>query len=107
WGKPRLMRKSAFRCALPHLARAQDLREKALCLLLQSDDVRPDLLKSPQRLRLVEKAGEADLVTGLDALRVVPGIGSVGQHLTTDERLDAARFQQRHLLGVAQVAVGL
>ena len=29
------------------------------------------------------------------------------QHLAADEGLDAARFLQRHCLGVAQVAVGL
>ena len=31
----------------------------------------------------------------------------MGQHLAAEEGLDAAVFQQRHLLGVAQVGVGL
>ena len=38
---------------------------------------------------------EADLVAGLDAGRVVPGVGGVGQHLAAQEGFDAAVFQQR------------
>ena len=55
----------------------------------------------------VEVPGEADLVTGLDAIRNIPGIGGVGQNLASEEGLDAAIFGERDLLGVAQVGVGL
>ena len=58
-------------------------------------------------LGLVEVAGEADFVADLDAGRVVPGVGGVRQHLAPDERLDAALFEKRHLLGVAKVGVRL
>ena len=89
------------------LAATDDLGQQPLGLPLQRQNVGADLLQCAQRLRLVEVAGEADLVADLDALGVVPGIGCVGQHLAAQERLDATFFQQRHLLGVAQVGVGL
>ena len=52
-------------------------------------------------------AGEADLVADLGGVFLDPRVGRVGQHLAADEGFDAAVFQQRHLLGVAQVGVGL
>ena len=76
-------------------------------LLLQRQDVGADLLQGAHGLGLVEVAGEADLVADLDAVGLVPGVGGVGQHLAPQEGLDAALFQERDLLGVAQVGVGL
>jgi len=48
---------------------------------------------------------EAHLVADLGGLLLDPRIGRVGQHLAADEGVDAAGFEQRHLLGVAQVGV--
>ena len=56
---------------------------------------------------LVEIAGEADFVAGLDAGLHVPGVRGVGEHLALEEGLDAAVFQERYLLGIPQVRVGL
>ncbi len=50
-------------------------------------------------------ASESDLIPGLDSVRNIPGVGSVGQNLAFDERLDATFFQEWHLFGVAQLAV--
>ena len=63
--------------------------------------------KRAERLRLVEVAGEADLVAGLDAGRHVPRVGCVRQHLTAKERLHPTLFEERHLLGVSEVGVRL
>ncbi|GEM_PF-4459574 len=84
-----------------------DLAQQPLRLLLERQDVRPDLFQSAQRLRLVEVPGEADLVAGLHAVGDVPGIGGMRQHLATQESLDAAFLQQGDLLGVTQVRVAL
>src|SRR5207244_5912661 len=61
----------------------------------------------PKWLRLVEVAGEADLIAGLDAGFVDPGVRGVGQHLAADEGLDAAILKDRHLLGIAEFRVRL
>ena len=66
-----------------------------------------DFGQCAHRLRLVEVAREADLVAGLDAVGLVPGVERVGQDLAAQECLDAARLLQRNLLGVAQVGVRL
>lgn len=89
------------------MASPDDLPQQPLGLPLQRQDVGADLLQCAERLGLVEVAGEADLVAGLDAFGVVPGVGGVGQDLAFEEGLDAALFQERDLFGVAQVAVGL
>ena len=51
--------------------------------------------------------GEADLVACLDGGRDVPCVGGVGEDLASDEGLDAALLEERDLLGVAEVGVGL
>ena len=76
-------------------------------LFLDGENVGADLFERAQRLRLVEVPREADLVADLGGVFLDPGIGRVGQHLAADEGLDAAVFQQRNLLGVAQIGVGL
>jgi hypothetical protein len=81
--------------------------QQPLGFLLDGEDVGADLLQRAQRLRLVEVPREADLVADLGGVFLDPGVGRVGQHLAADEGLDAAFFEQRHLLGVAQVGVGL
>lgn len=53
-------------------------------------DVGPDLFQCPQRLGLIEVAGEADLLAGLDASRIIPGSRCLGQHHAVREALDAA-----------------
>ena len=58
-------------------------------------------------MRLVEVAGEADLVADLHAVGLVPGVGGVGQSLAPQEGVDAAGLLQRDLLGIAQVGVRL
>ena len=78
---------SALMISLP-----DDLAEQPLGLLLQRQDVGADLLQRAQRLRLVEVAGEADLVADLDARRVDTRRRRVRQHLALDEGLDAARL---------------
>ena len=52
-------------------------------------------------------AGEADFVADLGGILFHPGVRGVGQHLAADEGLDTAVLQQRGLLGILQVAVGL
>src|SRR2546426_12311083 len=47
---------------------SNDLLEQPFGLLFEGNDVGADLFQSAQGLRLVEVAGEADLVTGLDAV---------------------------------------
>ena len=89
------------------LAPLQQAVQQPLGLLLDGEDVGADLFQRAQRLRLVEVPREADLVADLGGVFLDPRIGRVGQHLAADEGLDAALFQQRHLLGVAQVGVGL
>ena len=87
--------------------RSHDLAQQALGLPLQGQDVGADVVEGAEGLGLVEVAGEADFVAGLDGGRDVPCVGRVGQHLSAEEGLDAAFFQERHLLGVAEVGVGL
>ena len=89
------------------LGSRQQAIEQPLGLLLDGEDVAPNFLQRAQRLRLVEVPREADLVADLGGVFLDPRVGRVGQHLAADEGLDAALFQQRHLLGVAQVGVGL
>src|SRR6185437_4989514 len=86
---------------------ADDLPQQPCGLILQCQDVSTDLIERPQRLRLVEVAGEADLVAGLHAVRHVPGVGGVRHNLAAQEGLDATGFEQRHLLAVAQAGIGL
>ena len=88
-------------------ASPDDLAQQPLGFLLQRQDIGADLLQCAQRLRLVEVAREADFVASPDAGRVVPGVGCVRQHLAAQEGFDAALFEQRNLLGISQVAVGL
>src|SRR5690606_33774643 len=84
-----------------------DLVQKALGLLLEREDVGANLLQRPQRLRLVEVPGETDLVPNLDAVRYVPGVRSIWQDLTAQKGIDPTLLEERYLLGVAQVGVGL
>ena len=95
-----------LRSSIMRLPPSDDLAEQAFGFLLDGQDVGADLVERAQRLRLVEVAGEADLVADLGGGLVDPGVGRVGQHFAADEGFDAALFQQRHLLGVAQVGVG-
>ena len=85
----------------------EELVEKALCLLLHGEDVGADLVERAQGLWLVEVACEADLVADLGDVGLDPGIVGVGQHFAVNEGLDPARLEERNLLGVAQVGVGL
>ena len=50
-------------------------------------------------------AGEADFVADLGGVLLQPCIGRVGHHLAADEGLDAAFFEKRNLLAVAQVGI--
>ena len=85
----------------------RDLGEQALGLLLQREDVGADLGEGAELGRLVEVAGEADFVADLGVGLDDPGVGRVGQDFAADEGFDAAFLQQRDLLEVAQLAVGL
>ena len=51
-------------------------RQQPLGLLLQCQNISPDLRERPHRFRLVEVPREADLVADLHAGRPVPGCGS-------------------------------
>jgi hypothetical protein len=55
-------------------------------------------------LRLVEVAGEADLVADLGGRGVDPGVRRVRQHLALQECFHL--FLQWHLLSIAEVSVG-
>ena len=89
------------------LAAPYDLAQQPFGFFLNGQNVGADLFERAQRLRLVEVPREADLVADLGGVFLDPGIGRVGQHLAADEGLDAAVFEQRNLLGVAQIGVGL
>ena len=54
-----------------------------------------------------EVSGEGNLVSDLRLGGVYPGIRHVRQDLPPEERFDAAFFEQRHLLGVAQAGIRL
>ena len=92
---------------LPLFAGAEDLGQQPLRLLLQPQNIRPNLGQRPHRLRRVEVACEADLVADLHTVRLVPDVGRVRQDLAPQERRDAAVFLQRDLLGIAQVGIRL
>ena len=81
--------------------------QQALGLLFEGADVGPDFVRGAQGLGLVEVAGEADLVAGLDAGGVVPGVGRVGQDFAAQKAFDAALLEQGGLFGVAQIFVRL
>ena len=87
------------------LAIPNNLRQQPLRLPLHRQNIRPNLRQRPHRLGLIEISGEADLVAGPHAVRLVPGVSRVGQNLTPQERFDAAFLLQRNLLGVAQIGV--
>ena len=80
---------------------------KPLRFLLHRNYISPYLLLEMQGLRLVEVAGEADLVADLDAVRGVPSVGGVGQHLPAKECFNTALLSERYLLRVPQVGVRL
>ena len=73
------------------------LRQQPLRLPLQGQDVGPYLLQRAERLRLVEVAGEADLVADLDTVRDVPGVRGVGQHLAAEESFIRLLFMRLNL----------
>jgi hypothetical protein len=93
--------------SLAHLDVHQDLLQQSLGLLLQRLDIGADLRQRAQRLRLVEIAGEGDLLADLGGLFIDPGVGHMGQYLAAEEGLDATILQQWHLLGIAQLGVWL
>lgn len=84
-----------------------DLIDQSLGFILHRHDIRPDLLQRPQWLGLVEVPCEADLVSSSDAIRIIPGIRGVGQHLPAEEGLNSALLLQWHLLGVPQFSFWL
>src|ERR1700685_998912 len=65
-----------------------NLTEQPLGFLLQGQYIRPNLLQTTQRLRLVEVPGERDFVADLGGLLVQPGVRRVRQHLAAEEGLD-------------------
>ncbi len=85
---------------------ANNVVEQPLGSLLQGHDIGANRVERAQRLRLVKVAGKADLVADLGGRLIPPGIGRIRQHFAAQERLYSALFQQRYLLGVAQVGIG-
>ena len=85
---------------------AENFSQQTLGFPLQRQNVGPYFFQCAHRLRLVEVPSEADFVADLDAGGVVPRVRCVGKYLSAQEALDTALFEERHLLGVAQVAVG-
>ena len=63
----------------------------------QGQDVGAYVLQRAERLRLVEVAGEADLVADLDTVRDVPGVRGVGQHLAAEEGFIRLLFMRLNL----------
>ncbi|WP_243668594.1 hypothetical protein [Methanoculleus chikugoensis] len=87
---------------------SNDIIQQPLALLPHRQDIGPYLLQRPHRLGFVEVAVETDLVAGLHARLVEPGVRCVGgEHLAAEEGLDVAFFQERYLLGVTKVAIRL
>src|SRR5689334_16435077 len=87
-------------------SRNQNLPEETFTFLLQRQNVGANFFESPQRLRFVKVAGEADFVADLHAVRNIPGIRRVRQDFSAQKSLDAAFFQKRYLLGVAEIRIG-
>ena len=71
-------------------ASCEQLIQQPLGFLFHGEDVGADFFKRPQRLRLVEVAGEADFVADLGSIRLDPRVRRVGQHFAADEGFDAA-----------------
>ena len=78
-----------------------DFAQQPFGLLLQFQNVSAELGQRAELRRLVEVAGEADLVADLRIGLDDPGVGSVWQDFAADEGFDAAFLQQRDLLEVA------
>src|SRR5687768_12102840 len=81
--KPRLhakrcMLNAGFHCV--GWVGAQNLAQQALRLLLKRQNVSPNLVERTERRRRVKIPSETDLITGPNAVRVVPGIRCVGQN---------------------------
>ena len=77
------------------------LHQKDVCLPLQRHYISANIVQAAHGLGPVDVAVEADFVADFDGVRVVPGVGGVWQDALVEERLDAAVFEQRDLLGVA------
>ena len=92
---------------LDSLLSTHDFAQEAVGFALQGQDVGADVVEGAEGLGLVEVAGEADFVAGPEGGRDVPSVGGVGEDLAAEEGFDAAVFKERHLLGVAEVGVGL
>ena len=84
---------------------SDDIGQQPLGLPINGPDISADLLQRAQRLWLVEVPSEAQFVSHPGGAFLDPGVGRVGQHFSENEGLDAAFFQERHLLGVPQLGV--
>ena len=62
--------------------------------MLQGVDIGLDLIQGAHGRGPVEVACEGDFIAHQRLALVDPGIRGIGQHLATEERLDAAVFQQ-------------
>src|SRR5690349_8865115 len=83
------------------------LLQQPFRFLLQSTDIRTDLVKGAQHRRLVEMAGEADFVADLGGVDIDPGVRGIGANFPVEEGFNSSLFQKRHLFGVPQFRIGL
>src|SRR5690349_5785346 len=93
WATTFVSMRARTSCAMSRLQRAYDFSKESLGLAFERENIGTDLFERPKRLRLIEVAGEADLVASLDAGRVVPRVRRVRQHLAPQEGFDAALFE--------------
>jgi len=83
----------------------RDFAQQPVGFLLQRENVAANLRQRTEWFGFVEVAGEADFVADLGGVLLHPSIRRVGQDFAADEGLDAAFFEKRNLLAVAQVGI--